>query len=164
MGKTRLTKDSQFIVGEDKVLDYIIALLFFGLFSYGLIDAILKRFTDINYLSFIFLPALVPAIIYFARAKNKRIYIRINKTGIYQDEKLITGWSNLLNVYVDQKEVVLSISDNFILVVEYRKDGFKQGFRRKIPLTNTQNKSEEEIMEAVRFFRKEYKNETAFTI
>jgi hypothetical protein len=161
MGKNQLTKESQFIVGEDKVLDYVIAFLFFGLFSYGLIDAILKGFTNFNYLSFIFLLALVPAIMSFARAKNKWIYIRINKTGIYQNEKLITGWSNLLNVYVDQKEVVLSIRDNFILVVEYRKDGFKQGFRRKIPLTNTQNKSEEEIMEAVRFFWKENKKTPA---
>lgn len=157
MGKIPLNKDSEFVVGEDKVLDYILATLFFALFLYGLIDMILHHFTKINYQSFIFMIALAPAFIFFVKGKNKRIYIRVNKKGIYQDEKLVTNWSNLLNAFIDQKEKVLSIQDNFILVLEYMKDGFQQGFRRKIPLTNTQNKSEEEVIEAVKFFWKLYK-------
>jgi hypothetical protein len=160
MPNTPLTKNSEFIVGEDKVLDYIVGSLFFALFLYGLIDAILHRFTNFNFLTIVFVIALAPAIILFARAKNKRIYIRINKTGIYKDEQLLTRWQNLLNAYIDQKEIVLSIQDNFILVLEYMKDGYEQGFRRTIPLTNTQNKSEEEVLEAVKFFWKEYRNET----
>jgi hypothetical protein len=40
------------------------------------------------------------------------------------------------------------------------KDGYEQGFRRTIPLTNTQNKSEEEVLEAVKFFWNEYRKET----
>jgi hypothetical protein len=32
--------------------------------------------------------------------------------------------------------------------------------RRKIPLTNTQNKSEEDVLQALQFFCKEYKKET----
>jgi len=159
MGKIPLNKDSEFIVGEDKVLDYIVATLFFGLFLYGLIDAILKHFVKMNYLNFLFALALAPAIILFAKAKSKRIYIRINKTGIYHDEQFVTSWSNLLHIYLDQKEVVLTIQDNFILVVEYLKDGFEQGFRRKIPLTNTQNKSEEDVLAAVKFFWNQYKND-----
>jgi len=159
MGKIPLNKDSQFVVGEDKVLVYIIASLFFALFLYGLIDMFLHHFTKIDYQSFIFMIALAPAFIFFVKARNKRIYIRINKTGIYQDEKLVTGWANLLNAYISQKDTVLSIQDNFILVVEYRKDGFKQGFRRSIPLTNTQNKSEEDVLAAVKFFWKEYRKD-----
>ena len=161
MGKIPLNKDNEFIVGEDKVLDYIMASLFLGLFLYGTIDAILHHFTKFTYLNFVFGIALAPALIFFARARNKRVYIRINKTGIYQDEQFVTNWSNLLNVYLDQKEIVLSIQDNFILVVEYLKDGFEQGFRRKIPLTNTQDKSEEDVLEAVHFFWKEDQAGTA---
>jgi hypothetical protein len=157
MGTTPLSRDSDFIVGEDKVLDYIFTFFFLALFFYGLIDAIIKKFTNFGYLSFLYVLALAPAIILFARARNKRIYIRINKTGIYQDEKLVTTWANLLNVYIDQKEVVLSIQDNFILVVEYQNDDSDKGFRRKIPLNNTQNKSEEDVMEAVKFFWNEYR-------
>lgn len=163
MAKNPLVKDSEFVVREDKVLDYILASLFFAVFLYGLIDAILKHFTSLNYLSYVFMILLAPAILFFAKARNKRIYIRINKKGIYQDEELVTGWSNLLNVYVDQKEVkLISIQDNFILVVEYLKDGVEQGFRRKIPLTNTQNKSEEEVLEAVKFFWKQYRSDHSF--
>ena len=158
MGEIPLNKNNEFIVGEDKVLDYVMASVFLALFLYGTIDAILNHFTKFTYLNFIFGIALAPALIFFAKARNKRIYIRINKTGIYQDEELVTVWSNFLKAYLDQKEIVLSIQDNFILVVEYLKDGFDQGFRRKIPLTNTQNRSEEDVLAAVKFFWEEYQN------
>ena len=50
-----LSKDSEFVVGEDKVLNYILAALFLALFLYGLIDAVLRHFKNIDYQSFIFL-------------------------------------------------------------------------------------------------------------
>ena len=100
MAKIPLTNNSEFVVGEDKVLDYILASLFFALFLYGLIDVVRRRFANIDYQSFIFVLALIPAFIYFLKGKNKKVYIRINKTGIYQDEKLVTGWSKLLNAYI----------------------------------------------------------------
>lgn len=160
MGKTPLTKDSEFVVGEEKILNYILATLCFALFVYGLIDAIRRHFTNIDYQSFVFALALLPAFLFFRKARSNRVYIRVNKTGIYQDEKLVTSWSNLLKASVAQKEKkgIFSIQDNFLLVVEYRKDGFQQGFRHKIPLTNTQNKSEEEVLEAVNYFWKKYRD------
>ena len=160
MGKIPLTKNSEFIVGEEKALVYFLAAAFFALFLYGLIDAIRQHFSNLKYYSFLFMLSLAPALIFFTKGRSKRIYIRINKTGIYQDEQLVTNWSNFLKVYITQKEKVLSIQDNFMLVVEYRKDGAKDGFRRKIPLTNTQNKSEEEVLEAVIFFWKKFEADT----
>lgn len=156
MGKNKLNKDSQFVVGENKGLDYVLAFLCFALFSYGLIDAILNRFTVWNASNFVFLIALIAAILFFKKANSKRVYIRINIKGIYQDERLVTGWLNFHNAYITQKEKVITIQDNFILVVEYTKEGTNQGVRRTIPLTNTQNKSEEEVLEAVQFFWKEF--------
>lgn len=161
MAKNPLTKGSQFVVGEEKWLNYILAFLFLALFLYGLIDAIGRNFTNIDYQSYVFALALAPAIYCFRRAHSKRVYIRVNKTGIYLDEQLVTAWSGLLKVYITQKEKksFFSIQDNFLLVVEYKKDTVKEAFRRKIPLTNTQNKSEEEVLEAVNFFWKEYRND-----
>lgn len=156
MGKIELTGDSEFLVGENKVLDYILASLFFGLFLYGLIYAIINKLTTFNYINFLFLIGLLPALLFFKKGTSNKIYIRINKTGIYQDEQLVTDWYHLLNAYISQREKVFSIQDNFILVVEYMKGSDDKGFRRKIPLTNTQNKSEEEVLEAVHFFWKEY--------
>src|SRR6476659_6001148 len=104
MGKTPLTRNSEFIVGEDKVLVYVLAFLFFGLFLYGLIDAMGQHFTNLDYLNYVFIIALAPALIFFAKGRSKKIYIRINKTGIYHDEQLVTGWPNFLNAYVTQKK------------------------------------------------------------
>lgn len=158
MGKTPLTKDSEFVVGEEKILNYVLASLCLGLFLYGFIDAAKRHFINIDYQSFFFALALAPAIYCFRRAQNGKVYIRVNKTGIYQDEKLVTGWSNLIKAQIaqDEKASIFSIQDNFVLIVEYRKEGSK-GMRRKIRLTNTQNKSEEEVLEAVKFFWKAYK-------
>jgi hypothetical protein len=149
-----LSPDTDFIVGEDKVLDYVMAFLFFALFMYGAIDAFMKGITRLEYLNYVFFLALAPTLFYFVKARNKRVYIRVNKTGIYQDEALVTEWSRLLDVFIAEKKAAISIKDNFILVIEYQKQGITDGFRRKIPLTNTQNKSEEEIMGAITFFRK----------
>jgi hypothetical protein len=160
MAKNALTNDSEFVVKEEKVLNYILAFLFFGLFLYGLIDAVMKGFAKLGYLSYVFMFALVPAIISYKKARSKTVYIRINKTGIYQYEKLITGWANFLKTYITQKEKAMSIQDNFLLVLEYRKDGLDKGFRKKIALTNTQNKSEEEVLAAIQFFWKEYKKDS----
>ena len=153
MPKTPLTINSEFIVGEEKLLNNIVAFLFFGLFLYGLVDAIRTGISNLQFWHLLFLFALVPTALFIRKARSKRIYIRINKNGIYQDEKLVTNWNNFLNAYISQKEAkYISIRDNFILVVEYLKEGSPKGFRRKIPLTNTQNKSEEDVLAAVKFF------------
>lgn len=152
MAKTQLTKESQFIVGENKGLDYVLAFLCLLLFIYGLADAIRLEFKNINASTFVFLIALFAAIVFFKKGKSKRVYIRINAKGIYQDEKLVTSWSNFLNAYINQAEKLITVQDNFQLVVEFRKEGTDQGIRRKIPLTNTQNKSEEEVLEAIKFY------------
>jgi hypothetical protein len=159
MAKPVLTRESEFIVGEEKLLVYLLAALFFGFFVYGVVNAILWDLGSMGYLAGLFTLTLTPAIIFFIKGRSKRIYIRINKNGIYQDEEFVTGWSCFLNAYISQKEVVLSIKDNFILVVEYVKQGQDNGFRRKIPLTNTQDKSEEDVLEAIKFFWTEFRDE-----
>ena len=161
MGKTPLSKDSEFVVREEKVLNFILASLCLALFLYGLIDAARRHFTKIDYQSFVFALALLPAFLFFKKARSSRVYIRINKNGIYQDEKLITHWPGLMKAYIAQKEKkgFFNIQDNFLLVVEYKKDAANQGFRHKIPLTNTQNKSEEEVLDAVKFFWNVYRKD-----
>src|SRR4026208_1860800 len=104
MGKIQLNNDNEFIVGEARGLNYVLGTLCLALFSYGLIDAIRRNFINIDYQSYVFAVMLLPAIFLFRKAQSKRVYIRINRTGIYEDEKLITRWQDLMNAYVDQKE------------------------------------------------------------
>jgi len=157
MGKKPLSKDSEFVVGEEKLLNYILASLCFALFGYGVVDAARRHFVNIDYQSFVFALALGPAYLFFRKARSNRVFVRVNHKGIFREGQLVTGWSNLLKAYIaqEEKKTFFNIQDNFILVLEYKKDG--QGFRKKIPLTNTQNKSEEEVLEAVNFFWNEYK-------
>ncbi len=166
MEKKSLTKDSQFTVGEEKWLNYILGILCLALFIYGVVDAAKRNFKNIDYQSYVFALAIVPVIYFFKKANSKRVFIRVNKIGIYQDEKLVTKWSNLLKAYVAQKEKkgIFNIQDNFELVLEFKAENGRDGIRKKIPLTNTQNKSDEDVLTAVQFFwwlhRKEAGNYT----
>lgn len=154
-----LEKDSEFTVKEEKVLDYILAILFFAVFVLGLVYALKNNITREDLVGGLLMLALIPSLMAFAKAKSKRVYIRINKTGIYQDEQLVAGWDKMIKAYISQRQITGQWQDNFMLVLEYRKEVLVSGFRRKIPLTNTQNKSEEEIIEAIRFFWHLYKKE-----
>jgi hypothetical protein len=155
MKKVPLTAESEFLVKEEKVLSFILAGLCFAIFLFGLGDMILRHFKN-DYADYLYMLALLPAFFFLRKGKSHRIYIRINKTGIFQDEKLVTSWPNYLNAYIAQdkgKTMLPTIQDNFVLIVEYKKADDGKGFRTKIKLANTQNKSEEEVLEAVKFFR-----------
>jgi hypothetical protein len=161
MAKKTLDKDTAFVVGEDKILNYILAFLFFAIFMYGFIDAVRRRFINIDYQSYFLTLALLPAYLFFKKGSSRKAHIRVNKTGLYHHEQLITNWPHFINAYITQKEKkgFFELQDHFLLVVEYKKEEDKKGFRKNIPLTNTQNKSEEQVLEAVLFFWKEYRND-----
>ncbi|MBI5371360.1 MAG: hypothetical protein HZA79_04950 [Sphingobacteriales bacterium] len=149
-----LTPDRQFIVGEYKLMNYFMAFFFLALFGVGLYDAIARNFRNIDYQSYVFALAIIPFVFIIRKLRMGKVYIRINSKGIYQDERLVTPWSGLLNAALTQEEKkrMIEMGDKFILQLDYRKPGETKSFRRKIPLTNTQNKSEEEVLAAVRYF------------
>jgi len=76
----------------------------------------------------------------------------INAKGIYEYNKLVTDWNNFMNAYINQDEITGDIKDNFILTIEYIKPGDEGYHIRRIPLTYTQTKSEEEIIDTINFF------------
>ncbi len=160
MSKNSLSRNTDFVVGEDKILNYILAFLFFAIFMYGVIDAAKRHFINIDYQSYFLTLALLPAYFFLKKGSSRKVHIRVNKTGLFHNEQLITNWPNLIKAYITQKEKkgFFDLQDHFLLVVEYKKEDINKGFRRNIPLTNTQNKSEEQVLEAVLFFWKEYRN------
>ena len=149
-----LTSDGQFIVGEYKLMHYFMALFFLALFGVGLYDAISRNFRNIDYQSYVFALAIIPAVLILVKVRKGTIYIRINSKGIYENERLVTQWSGLLNVTLTQEEKkgIYDLGDKFILLLQYSKPGEAKPVLRKIRLTNTQNKSEEEVLAAVRWF------------
>ena len=152
MAKKTLTRDSEFVVGEEKILNYILAFLFLVLFVLGLVPSVKNNISVNRMLDYLLMLALLPCFMFFSKARSKRVFIRVNRKGIFQDEQLVTGWDNFLKAYIEEKPVALRLRDNFVLVIEFTKDDPTKGFRRFIKLTNTQNKSEEDIIAAIRFF------------
>lgn len=101
---------------------------------------------------------IVPGAYFIYKAIVKKQIMVINKYGFFYQGKLLTNWQNFITARYDQEEKTWTIQDNFVLFIEYFKPGFPKSFISKIPLTNTQDKSEEEIIAAIRFFVTNYKS------
>lgn len=83
--------------------------------------------------------------------------MKINRDGFFYYGRLLTNWTNFVSAeFIDELPVQSSssagLSDQFFLYIKYFKDDRPGCFALKIPLTNTQDKSEEEVLAAVRFY------------
>ena len=151
MNESKLNADADFIVKESKATNYavgivLVAVLFISLsvgdFGWG------------NYLDGLLL-LLIPGAFYLARAKRNPTIIKINKSGFYYAGKLITDWEHFYSAVLSQDdEQVGSIKDDFILILKYYSLNNDRMYKMTIPLTNTQDKAEEEIMSAIDFYYK----------
>jgi len=91
--------------------------------------------------------------------KNKTVMV-INKSGFYYYGELITDWKNFIEAeFIDDVPLPgmysTGTTDRFYLLVKYYKEGQPGYYGRKIRFTDTQDKSEEEIIAAIKFY---YKN------
>ena len=150
----KLTENTNFDVKESIWLDYFISGIFFILFILALF---MDSPTDSSYTPYYYKSmyiAIVPAILFAMRGKNKSVIIRINKNGIYYYGKFVTSWENYIdgNIEQDPDRKESSITDDNVLLISYYKEGEEGCFVRKIPLTNTQDRAEEEIAEAMKYF------------
>ncbi len=146
----KLTPESDFLVRENIVLHLILGILFSIMFIISLTDKIGYDYEQF-YFKAMYL-SLLPAIFFLRKAIIKRkTIIQINKTGLFYFGELITNWSDFIDAVVTQDEKIITFQDNFVLFVRYRNEEGRI-FRSRIPLTNTQDKAEEEIIAAIRFF------------
>jgi hypothetical protein len=106
---------------------------------------------------------LIPGVLLLIKAYKNDIIMIVNKNGFYYYGNLITNWSNFIDVeFID--EVPLpdqnssGVSDKFSMLIKFYKDG-QPGlyFTQQFPFTNTQDKSEEEIIAAIKFYHQYYK-------
>lgn len=86
---------------------------------------------------------------------NKTI-MTINKTGFYYLGKLVTEWKNFIDASVTQDEenrrIPYDITDRFTLLVRYYKEDEPGYFGRKFLMTAAMDKSEEEVIAAIKFY------------
>ncbi len=152
-----VNKMESFNVKESKGVNIIASIVFWIMF-----------FSAVNYNEFeettprtsvrLFYITIVPAIVFLLKSVNKKSIIEINKTGFYFHGALVTNWDNYISVRYAQEEKVMSLTDNFVLFIDYYNQEKGMRYVSKIKMSNTQNKSEEEIIAAIEHFHTLSKN------
>jgi hypothetical protein len=152
MPADQLTELSTFTVKESALTNWIISGVFTVLVIFSLLSNPHGTTHEMKIYYYSILFVLVPAILYMIRGFLHKTIFTINGNGIYQYGALVTNWDNFVTANITQQEITGSIADNFVLVIDYYKPDAEGYFERRIPLTNTQTKSEEEIIAAINFF------------
>ena len=142
-----------FLVKESRILDTTASLILWIMFFLAIYYGNFRGSTPGMNVTIIYL-TIIPAIFFFIRAVDNRSIIEINEKGFYYYGSLITSWENFISANYSQEEMDGNISDNFVLFIEHYKQDNDVSYVSKIPLTSTQNKSEEEIINAIRQFSK----------
>lgn len=150
MKETNLNAKSDFLVRESVGFNYFIGILLLIIFIAAIA---LGDYGWGNYLSALML-FLLPAAFFIAKARGNAVRIKINKTGFYHNGVLITTWDRFIDARLTEELVPGSIQDNFIILIRYYGNDYIQAFWSKIPLSNTQDKADEEIIAAIDFYYK----------
>jgi len=146
----KLNAEEDFLVKESPEINFIAGsiLLFVFIVSYLVMDDGWS-----NYFAALVL-FLLPAAFFIARGKSSHVIMKINKTGFYYHGNLVTRWPYFMDAQVYEELVPGSIRDNFILMIRYYAENLSVYYTLKIPLSNTQDKAEEEIIAAIDFYYK----------
>jgi hypothetical protein len=149
MDENDLSKKNSFKVTESKLINYVASMAFFIMFSIAVASGNIN-FAQRFYISIVLIIVLLgSAVAFLAKALSNKIIIEINESGIYYYADLITSWEKYISSKVTQEEILGSLKDNFVLLIEYYKVAVGTNYICKISLTNTQNKSEEDIIAAI---------------
>lgn len=148
MSGTNLSLDKDFLVKESKAINYVAGGIMVAVFIASLI---IGDFGWYNYLFCLGL-FLVPGAIYLARGNRNTTIIKINKTGFYYGGRLVADWHHLYGAAVRDKTEVGRYRDNFVLEFRYYSPDYTKVYTESYPLTNTQDKAEEEIIAAINFY------------
>lgn len=148
MSGSKLNAEIDFLVKECKTINFVTggALIVVFVFSMTFED-----YGWSNYLTAVCL-FLIPGAIAIAKGRKNLTIIKINKTGFFYGEKLVTEWNLYYDAVVHNKMQVGSYRDNFILDLRYYSVDYSLLYTISIPLTNNQDKGDEEIIEAINFF------------
>lgn len=104
----------------------------------------------------LFYLSVIPGIYLIRRGMINKTIMTINKNGFYYFDELVTDWNNFIDAIVKQDEknrrIPYDVTDRFELIVRYGKIGHTGYFARKFLMTAVMDKSEEEIIAAIKFY------------
>ncbi|MDQ3683185.1 MAG: hypothetical protein M3352_08955 [Bacteroidota bacterium] len=144
MSQAKLNVEEDFLVKESVTFNYVAGIILLTVF---IVSMAAGDYGWANYLSALAI-LLIPGAFFIARARRNTTSIKINKHGFYFAGKLITSWENFFDAVLSQEEKLGSIQDNFIILIRYYGSDKTVLYSLKIPLSNTQDKAEEEIINA----------------
>lgn len=88
---------------------------------------------------------------FFKNLLLKKI-ITINKKGIYYYGTFLTNWKNLMNASISEREANNQSKCDAYLTIDYRKENENGFYHFEILLNAKQNKTENEIIDAIKYF------------
>jgi energy-coupling factor transporter transmembrane protein EcfT len=142
----RFNSESDFVVKESKTMNAIVGIFFlifsFAGFSVSLVFGSITLFIAIGA---------------FVRSTKDETIIKINKKGFYYYGELVTDWDHFISdEFIDEVPLPSGsnpgVNDQFFVMIKYYKDGLPGYYGRKIRFTDSQDKSEDEIMAAIKFY------------
>ncbi len=147
ISEDRFNADTNFVVKESKTMHLVI----------GLVLLVLSAISITSSIFFGVITGVFGTISLIRSGKDITV-MKIDTNGFYYYGSLVTSWSNFVSArFVDEvplpTRTTTGVSDKFYLVIRYYKNDHRC-YERKIPFTNTQDKSEEEIMAAINFYYK----------
>lgn len=152
MAQLKLNDKGEFVVKDSIGVNLVIGLVFLAMFITAFFgdDAArnLPLWKRLNAMHI----TIIPAIIFFVKAYKNQTKILLNDVGFYYQGRLLTLWDDFIEASIVQDEVLMSIQDNFKLLVKHYKYKKTRIYSTKIPLGNTQNQSEEAVLAAVQYF------------
>ena len=148
--------EQDFVVKESQGVNTIIGIFILCLVV-GLLSTIGIRWTILIPIASV----AITAIAYIKNGVTNPTVILINKNGFYYYGQFITNWNNFIDIkFIDdmpRAEIYTKgIQDRFGMMIRYYKDGEDGYYGRKISFTDTQDKSEEEIIAAIKFYHSHY--------
>ena len=149
--------DREFYVKDSKGCNMIVGILFLAAFVLIIcIDRFNTAHLSVYQLLYL---SILPAVYMIRRSIINKTIMTINKTGFYYLGELVTDWKNFIDASVSQDEenrrVPYDITDRFMLLIRYGKEGEPGYFGRKFLMTAVMDKSEEEIIAAIKFYYEE---------
>ena len=139
MKQLKLNDKGEFVVKDSMGVNLVIGLVFLAMFITAFFgdDAAhnLPFWQRLNAMHI----TIVPAIIFFVKAYKRQTKILLNDTGFFYQGRLLTYWDDFIEASIVQDDVLMSIQDNFKLLVKNYKEKKTRIYYTKKLLGNTQN-------------------------
>ena len=149
MDNQTLSKTGDFVVRQSATVNRVVAIAFLLVFAVSALISELGWKELVGGFSILVLPAF-----YFLRQSRQQTeLLKINRQGFFQSGKLVADWSQFDKAWLDQQsKTLMSLQDNFVIRFRYYSPDGSKLITRTIPMSNTQDKADEEILRAIRFY------------